>query len=369
MRRTAKLIVASAALAFTVNQVQAVDILFQKNGFADLSSGQVTGTGIGAQSIGSNATDVLLTGLVAGGSYSVDFFHNSGALSSDFGFTLDGGGNIATIGLGGGAYTMATGVGSTTLGLNTFSVTYNANQGQTGNYFINGILPASGNNSLPQTVTLVPGLKIVDNLYNTGGGNEDYRFIVDSSGNAVIPAGVGGGPTAIPLSEYASASGATVNINHIIAHYTVVASAPITINLYQPSLAPIVVNGTTYDFDIDLTVGNAGFFISSFGAYTIDGGNAVHQDGVLWTDPSHNTGGNDYPFLPMLRYDASYANGYDYYFVNGTGGKVATGSATGFFDGNVTPLSVSVTATLIPEPASLALLAAGGLLLLRRRAR
>jgi hypothetical protein len=370
MRRISKLFVASAAMALTLNQAYAVDILFQKNGFADLSGGQVTGFGIPTTPIGNNSTDVLLTGLTPLKTYSVDFFHNTGTGSSDFSFTLDSAGNIATIGLGGGLYTMASGVGSTTLSLNTFSVTYNANKGQTGNYGIGGMVPATGINSRPKTFDAIPGKMSVDHLYNTGimlpaGDNDDFTFAADSSGNVTIPTG-SNGPVSHPIawSEFATPSGNTVNVNHILAHYRVEASGAITLNVYQPIQNLMALGGNVYEFDIDLTIGNGGFFISSFGNYTIGAGNAVQPDGTSWTGV---TGTNDYAFKPLLRYDPTYANGYDYYFENGTDGKVATGSATGFYDGNVNPLSVTVTATLVPEPASLGLLAAGGLLMLRRR--
>jgi hypothetical protein len=355
----AALALGSFALAGT--PAFAADVLLQKNGFADLFGGQITGTGAYFMSLGTTAADVNLTGLTAPGTYSVDFFHNSGSNDSNFTFGIDAAGNITTIGTNGngaGSYTVATGVGTQTLSLNVHPFTYNANGGQTGQFYLQGLINSQVGG--PASFNVVPGQVVVDNLYNTGGGNEDFSFAVDSDGNAVIPNGTSG-PVShpIPWGEYATVNNdGEIDVNHKIAHFVIEASAPINFIVHQ-AMSNFTAVGTTYEFDLDLTIGNGGVNIYSFGTHTITGGNAIRPDGTPYVG---QVSGNDYQFLPQLRYD-----GTEYYFENGDdAGNKATGQAVGFFDGDTNPLTVNVAAYL-PEPASLGLFAMGAGLLLRRR--
>jgi hypothetical protein len=355
----AALALGSFALAGT--PAFAADVLLQKNGFADLFGGQITGTGGYFMSLGTTATDVNLTGLTAPGTYGVDFFHNAGANDSNFTFSIDGAGNVTSIttnGNGAGSYTVATGVGTQTLSLNTHPFTYNANGGQTGQYYIQGLINSQVGGSA--SFNVIPGIAVVDNLYNTGAGNEDFTFAVDSDGNAAIPIG-NSGPVShpIPWGEYATVNtDGQIDVNHKIAHFVIEASAPIAF-VYHQALSNFTAVGNTYEFDLDLTIGNGGINIYSFGTHTITGGNAIRPDGTLYLGGGST---NDYLFYPQLRYD-----GTEYYFENGDdAGNKATGQAVGFFDGDTNPLTVNVTAYL-PEPASALLVLAGGAMALIRR--
>src|ERR1041384_6184755 len=90
------------AVVLAMNTASAVTITIEKNGFADLTGGQITGTGLGSPvPLGATTNSVSFTA-VAGGTYSVDWFHNSGLGGSDFSFTINGGGTgVASVGLGG----------------------------------------------------------------------------------------------------------------------------------------------------------------------------------------------------------------------------------------------------------------------------
>src|SRR5438094_4822274 len=124
MKHQWKFLAALLALALSSSVATEVTITINKNGFADLAGGQITGTGLGSPvPLGTDASPVSFTA-VAGGSYAVDFFHNSGPLGSDFAFTIDPTGSgvltVTTGGYGGNTENIVTGFTplSTTLTLN-----------------------------------------------------------------------------------------------------------------------------------------------------------------------------------------------------------------------------------------------------------
>lgn len=317
---------------------ETVDVIIDKNGFPNAKGGQVTGPGLAAPiPLGRNDSPVLLSNLLPGATYKVDIGHNGINGGSDFTFTVDALGNgVASVSLSDGGQIMVVGFspGSTSLKLNTHEIVYNANSGQTGRYFLLGShLSALGMNTGPITAKVLPGVVPVDNTYFTGGKNEDYSFFVDSNGQTSAFVG---------YEEYATFSGSSVSPRAVKVHYHVEASGnlPNIKNAYLQPMFNFIQLGSTYDFDMMMTIGNAGVCFSDFGSYTIDGGNAIKPDGTPWLG---TTGTNDYYFLPRLRFDTM--TGFSW---NGSGATVATGSASGFRDGNTLPLSVTVTATIVP---------------------
>ena len=385
--RNVFLLTLSLATLLVPPAAQGLDILFDKNGYAPINGGQITGTSISAQPIGNTSSSTVITGLVASGNYNVDFFHNSGSTGSDFSFKVNAAGTgIELVNPSGGGYNMVTGftTGTDTLTLNTGTITYNANQGQTGRIFIPGLIPNNtGDNSPPQVVTAIPGKYNVDNVYNSGAGNEDYGFLVSDTFQTSVAPGDGGGGTGvikIPNSEYATFSGSDVNVRSETVHYILTSdNSPNVISTHPRTNDTGWVNiGGEFvrEFDVLMPIGGSGLNISSFGNHTVTFSDADKPDG----SPFQGTiSTNDFLFRPTLRYDGvSNGTGF-YWFGPGPGTQnTVTGIAEGFFDGNVNPLSVTVTALLpayvdppvpIPEPSSFALLGLGvaGIVFRRRR--
>lgn len=358
-------ILAAALVAMLAAQnARAIDVTIDTNGWAPLGNILVSGPGAPGY-LGTTAGTYLMTGLSPNTNYSVDFTHNPSTDSPDFRFTTDntsGVASVTTSAYGAGPHTMVTGFtsGDSTLVLNTHSITYNANQGQTGSYYVPGLISSQGQGSAPVTVTALSGGYNVDNLYNTGAGNEDYAFAVDSSGNVI--AGTGTNAKGIPYSEFATFSGSDVNVRYETVHFVVDSSDPITINQLQVR-DNIVVDGNTVEWDQRMTIGSGGFFSSSFGSYTITDANIVQPDGSPWLGYSDT---NDFDFRPLLRYDGySNVNGF-YWEGQGPSTSIyypgnfphAYATATGFFDGNTVALVATANAFLpfspflIPEPST-----------------
>ncbi|MHB0937943.1 MAG: hypothetical protein ACYC6A_16265 [Armatimonadota bacterium] len=351
MRNT--LIVCGLALALA-GSVLAGTVTLDMNGFANLTGGQVTGTGLEkAIPLPAKEGQVKLEGLQAGGTYQVDFFHNAGEGSSDFTFTMNAEGTgVAEVAKGGGKYDMLDGFtpGQATLKLKTFPINYNANGGQTGVYFIQGLVEAykleAGKGAQP--LTAIPGCYSVDNLYNTGGGNEDFAFTVDSEGKV-------SGCESIYIigkdeerkrnaDEYAEFKDSAVNPRTAKVHFLIEGSG--NVNFHGTHrVGEITGTAPVYEFDMPMTVGSGGLNLWSFGAWEVTGGDAVLFDGK----PATGTKGeNDYHFYPVLRYDLE-KKAFHFETLHGPDTTVI-GEAKGTYDGGDTPLSVKVTATIVPEP-------------------
>ena len=126
---------------------------------------------------------------------------------------------IASVGLGGGMHTMVTGFtpGATSLVLNTHAVTLNGNARQDGPYYVGGLFPPSTPaNSPPLVKMAIPGWCPWDNLYNSGGNNEDFAFRVYSDGSTGYHPDYG---------EYARYEGSSVNPIAALVHYKIEASS------------------------------------------------------------------------------------------------------------------------------------------------
>jgi hypothetical protein len=376
------------AVVLSATNTHAVTITIDKNGFADLAGGQITGTGLGSPVPLGTGTNAVSFTAVAGGTYSVDFFHNSGVGGSDFSLTVNGAGTgVATVGLGGGQHTMVTGftAGDTTLTLNSHTITYNANGGQKGNYYLNGLIQAHtlGQNSPPQVKTAIPGWVAVDNLYNTGLNNEDYLFTVRSDGT------VGAYTNAPHHAEFATFDGSSVNPRSVRVHYTVQSSTNLglvgvsyiyPIENFSSQVLPSGDLRYIYRFTMVHTIGNAGHLFADFNTNVVLGSSIMGPTGFGFSifDPGPSivgtTRANDFLFNPRLRFtnDLSAPFAIDgYYFQNANGlGWSANALVTGASDGlaGLPPLTIAIDAA-IPEPAalSLATVCLAGLLWRRRQ--
>jgi hypothetical protein len=228
----------------------------------------------------------------------------------------------------------------------------------------------------------IPGGQRIDNRYNSGAGNEDFTYLVDSSGNAFAAPGNGGGPTGIPNSEYATFSGNEVNIRTETVHYVLKSNAIVSVLKNQTALNSTgwipVTGGYQLEYDVNMPIGGSGVNVSSFGDFNVDASNMALPDGSSLQGVS---GTNDFLFRPTLRYDGT-SNGTGYYWLGPGPGidNIVSAEVTGFFDGGHTsPINLSIMAILpayvpppvpAPEPTSLALLGFGvAALAVRRRKR
>lgn len=329
-------------------------ITLDMNGFANLAGGQVTGPGLEQPiKMEPKADKVVLANLQADQTYGVDFFHNSGKQSSDFLFTMNAAGTgVESVKFAEGIDTLLDGftAGQNVLKLKTHKVVFNANSGLTSVYFIQGAIQpyALAADKGPQELTLVPGYYAVDNLNNTGGGNEDFAFFVDAKGQA--------GPidSAYPISkdemrvrdanEYATFEKNAVSPRATKVKIHIEASVPVN---FHPTgkIGEVTRNEGVMDFEMTMTVGAGGLNVWSFGKYEVTGGDVTLFDGK----PAMGVKGeNDYHFYPVLRYDLKKQA---FYFETLHGPDITVvGEAKGFIDGNVDPLTVKVTATIVPEP-------------------
>lgn len=338
------------SLAF-VSAASAVDVTVEMNGFPDLTGGHVA-TAVGSEPAIKFTKDdqtLVLKDLKAGYTYNVDFYHDSGEGSSDFSFVInDAGTGVDSVTLGGEKHAMVQGFkkGDTTLKLNTVDIVYNANSAQTGNYYIGGLIEPHtlGANSMPQKLKALPGWYSVDNLYNSGGGNEDFMILVNSDGST--------GPYRDQDAEYAEFDGNKINPCAALVHFKIEASDAIN---YHPTHVPTaaVPNGTTYEFDMPLTIGSGGINLWSFGDYTVTRSNVMapetkDKDGNVEKHKLEGaTGTNDFQFMPRLRYDLKKKA---FYFETADAegrSDTARAEATGKYDGGEKPLTVTVTATIV----------------------
>ena len=360
-------------LASSVQSARAIDITLNKNGYASIANGQLTGTGIIIpQTLGNTSAPASFTGLLANTTYSLDFFGTSGTGSSDFSFKVNAAGTgIESVSLGGSVNNMVVGFnpGDTTLMLNTGPIVTNANQKMNGNHSVNRLYANSGVNYPATPNIAVPGIYAVDNLYNSGSGNEDFQFKVNDTFQTSAETGVAGPNPGIPFSEYATFSGNQVNVRSELVHFIVDTNVAMAGAIHSTS--PMLnyttsMGGTHIEFDMNLMIGAGGIFFSDYGNFDTISSNAFRPDGSAYDTYS---GINDFAFYPTLRYDGtSNANGY-YWLGPGPGiENEVTAYVEGFRDGNLIPLNLTVTAIMpafvppplpAPEPTTLALLGLG----------
>ena len=381
MNRATHVWCAACLFGLTLSTSSALDITIDKGAYATISGGQVTGTGITAQPIGTGAGTITITNLQPNGVYNLDFFHNSGANGSDFFIYVNAAGTgIASNSLSGhgaGQQVMVKDFapGDTTLMLNVQQVTLNANSAQQGNYWLPGIRNSTGwgQGSGPVTSNALPGLLSWDNLYNSGANNEDFQFLVTDDGTVGPIAGYG---------EYASFGGSSVYPNAVKVRWRIDASTnlpSIFVAYHRPILSPVATIVTNvsgpllgrvfhYEFDMLMTPGNTGHLLADF-QNTPPSNLFVSSTAMRSTNASiHVVGpsyqgfmGGDIVFAPRLRFTNSpNANtGFsDFYWQNTDGANgIASALIVGFRDGGA-PLSVFISMS-IPEPTSTALFFAG----------
>ncbi|NQU10266.1 hypothetical protein HQ590_05725 [bacterium] len=348
------LVGATAGLAATIT----IDF----NGFPFTVGGQVTGPGLDNPiSMPPFAKTAVLDDLQAGPTYRVDFFHDDtsdGASDFDFVVAADGKG-VASVALGDGAYQGLDGFkpGDRMLKLKTFAITVNANSGQTGPYYIPGLTEALPPDSGPQKFTVIPGHYRVDNLSNTAGGLEDYKFVINGDGQLapggpLIPGIVlppVGSPAVLAFTdsrEFAEFTGTEIRPRSVRVRFKVEMAGPMQYNPSQP-VTNVVVDGTVVELDMLMPVGGGGLNVWAFGTNTVNGGTVVKPDGQPDVGTRRE---NDYLFNPLLGYDRTKQQ---FYFVTTRGpSQTVTGETKGLADDGVTPLQAKVTATITAPPPS-----------------
>jgi len=323
------------------------------NGFPCTTGGQVTGPGLEDPiQIPPNAKTIVLEQLQAEQTYYVDFFHDAGpttaAGSGDFSFVVaaDGQG-VESVGLGGGVYQMVDGfkAGDRTLTLKTYTITFNANAGQTGSYYIPGLIDMTPVDSGPQRFTVIPGNYRVDNLFNTFEGLEDYEFAINDKGTPVPtiltrPDGAPGPVAILDSKEFAEFSATEINPRSVRVHFRVECGGPLQYHATHPA-TNIVADASAAEGDILLPVGGGGVNVWAFGTNTVSGGTVVNPNGLPDIGTQRE---NDYLFQPLLRYDLSKQQ---FYFVTTEGpSQTVTGEADGLADDGVTPIKAKVSMTI-----------------------
>ncbi len=346
----------AAIISLTLaSAASAVDITIDMNGFPNLAGGQYSDSVSSDPAVKFTKDDqpLVIKDLKAGHTYNLDFYHNTGENGSDFAFTInEAGTGVDSVTLGGEKHTMVTGFkpGDTTLKLNTVDIVYNANSTQTGEYFISGLIPpySMGFNSIPQKLKAIPGWYPVDNLYNSGGGNEDFHFLVNTDGST--------GPLQEQDAEYAEFDGNKINPRATLVHFKIEASEAINYHTTHAATAAQP-NGTTYEFDMPMTIGSGGINLWSFGKSTVTKSNVMapetkDQDGNIEKHKLEGTTrDNDFYFMPRLRYDLTKKTFY--FETTDAEGRsdTAKAEAAGKYDDGEKPLTVTVTATIV-KPAA-----------------
>ncbi|MAE61766.1 MAG: hypothetical protein CMJ49_10475 [Planctomycetaceae bacterium] len=346
-----------------VSPAWAVDITLDLNGFANAAGGTVHGVKLPRQiPLPADAPMVVLPGLEAGETYQVDFYHNAGRGSSDFSFTINAAGTgVAKVSRGGEKHKMVTGFrpGDTTLKLNTHQIIYNANAGQTGSYYVPGLIkPHTLKRDLgAQTWTVIPGTYSVDNLYNSGRGNEDFKFLVSSTGrvrSSDFSYSVDKKRSLKMNSrEYAIFRKSEVSPRVVTVRFHIESSSPVNYHTTHTA-SKTTRKGNIIDVEMPITVGCGGLNIWSFEKVRVAESDYIQPDGKL---SARTETINDFHFVPWLRYDMKRG----FYFATsleppkGKPGKVkfaktVRATAEGNFDDDGPPLKVTVTATIIDPP-------------------
>lgn len=336
MLKLTQLLSAAIFFAGLAGSASAATITLDLNGFPNESNGQVSGPGLDDPiPLPADKQQIELPNLGAGSAYQVDFFHNSGENGSDFLFTINAAGTgVEKVQPAAKKFMMVKDFrrGLTTLKLNTHTVIYNANSGQTGQYYIHGLLGSGAikPNKGPIKLVAAPGVYRVDNLYNSGLGNEDFNFIVGSSGKT--SAGLNGG-------EYAEFSGSSVSPRSANVHFQITSSSPVAYHGTQNVFNATNV-GNVYDLDMTMTIGSSGLNIWSFGRSKVTSSDIMAADGKPLKD---SEGINDFHFCPRLRYNSK--KGFFFETTQGSSDTVKA-SVVGSSDDGATGLEVTVTATI-----------------------
>lgn len=365
-----------------VSKLQATDITLNLNGFQPGYGLNITGpSGYSSGPVyGSPGATYSALGVTTPGTYYVDFYHNGGALGSDYSFNFDGTSitSVSTSAYGSGPYTIVSSFTPDTMYLNTGTVVYNATGVKAGDFFGGGHAYLVSGNAVPRSYQAIPGTAPIDNTRNTGAGNEDFSYQVDGSFNVSAAPGNGGGPTAIPNSEYYTTSGNALTLRSELAHYALTSNLAINIIPDLPITGDTgwlpVPGGFKRDFDMRMPIGGTGFNAEGSNGYTVLSSDMANPNGTLRNGETLPAG--DFLFRPTLRYDG-LSNGSGYYWLGpGPGIDNEVSASIVGFDSIGNPLTFTVSATLpayvppAPEPTTLALLGFGmAAVALRRRKR
>lgn len=344
LNKPAALLVTAMALVWS-SAGFAADITLDLAGFPNKTGGQVTGTDLEKPiPTEPNKQSIKLNNLKPGGTYSVDFFHNSGVKGADFTFVVNPAGTgIESITPVSSEVKIFKGFkpGDSTITLVTFPIIYNANSGQVGGFFVHGLCDQLPAESGPQTFKALPGRYTVDNLTNHAAGTEDFAFMVGNDGK---PEPVDGS------AEYLTFDGNKINIRATNVRFKIEASNPIN---YHPTHKPVNppepgTQDNVYEMDILTPVGGAGVNVWTFGNNKVEAGTALKPDGTKFLGTES---GNDFVFAPRLRY--SEADGFYFETTEGKS-KSVWAESLGTNDDAVSALKVKVTATIQdakPAPA------------------
>lgn len=343
--------------AGVAGQEPTTTVTLELNGFPNEMGGRVEGPGLAAPvPIPPRAARVSVPGLRPESFYEVRFNHDpelpdSDRGSSTFSFlTARGARGVDSVSLGGGIHWMVKEFqeGATTLSLRTYPILYNANSGQTGLYYVHGLvkphsLPAGQG---PQRWLALPGRYVVDNLSNTAAGWEDYAFSVDSEGRVTpsplpVPEdSAASAPFFAQSDEYAEFAGSTIRPRSVPVSFRVQSTAPVQ---------AIPTHGVTRDtsragelaMEMRLPIGGGGLNVWSVRSHRVEGGTLLYPTGKPAQGSQHD---NDFLFYPVVRYDSQTRS---FYFAT-TAGRQSTVTAeiAGVLDDQKTPVRIRAMARI-----------------------
>jgi len=354
-----RLLICFASILFCTS-AWGTTIQLDLGGFPNTTGGQVSGPGYSPDVLKfpPGPGVITLDKLAAGGTYSVDFYHNSGKASSDFLLTINAdGAGVESVTKGGGTHEMIVDFkpGATTLKLRTFPIVFNSDGSHTGQYHISGLLAAYklSVSSGPQTFVAIPGIYSVDNLQNSGNRNEDYQFIVSdtgelsSAGTNTISLEDGAFIPGPDTNEFVAFNGNAIRVRAALVRIRIESPRPVACHSTFPSTRIKWADGAG-EFEELMIVGCAGANIWSFGPSEVTASNFIRPDRRPWIGAKTE---NDFLFLPWLRYDLEKK---EFYFLTIDGpSRTATAEVKGMLDDKITPLEgVKITATIVQDDAT-----------------
>lgn len=341
MRRSLWVLLAVVLLSVMPALVLADGVTIVLNGYPNVGGARVHGPGVSLV-IPEGAEKAVVTGTKASQIYTVTFAGQSGEGSANFSFAMnENNKGVAFVDLGGQVHEVVKNFqpGSSTLLLNTRRITLNANSGQTAQFLVIGLAKTQSMklNPGPIDVMALPGVYAVDNVQNGGAGNEDYRFTVNDRGI------VG----AVPGSEeHAAFEGSSIKPRAVMVQYIVEAPKALhVISAYPPVTSEFENGMLRHVIEARVAIGSGGINVASFGNHTVDESNLIKPDGKPLKG---DTSKNDLLFRPRMRFAADKG-----YFFDTTDGpsQTVTATASGFYDDNITPLQVTVKATILQDTA------------------